>query len=121
SAGLVKSAHDCSEGGFLVALSECCISHHIARETPKLLGARIDLTMASGSRTDALLFGEAQSRVIISVAPDQVANATREAEEQGIKVLRVGTVGGDALAIKTSLGEQRWAIAELHDLWWNAI
>jgi phosphoribosylformylglycinamidine synthase len=32
--GVVKSAHDCSEGGLAVALSECCISRQIARETP---------------------------------------------------------------------------------------
>src|SRR5262249_12485012 len=42
--GLVKSAHDCSEGGLAVALAESCISQQIARETPRLIGARIDLT-----------------------------------------------------------------------------
>src|SRR5439155_11070918 len=42
--GVVKSAHDCSEGGLAVALAECCISRQIARETPKLIGAQIDLT-----------------------------------------------------------------------------
>src|SRR6266545_3598194 len=46
--GLVKSAHDCSEGGLAVALAESCISRQIARETPRLIGARIDL---AGGRT----------------------------------------------------------------------
>src|SRR5262245_25935843 len=41
--GLVKSAHDCSEGGLAVALAEGCISQQIARETPRLIGAQVDL------------------------------------------------------------------------------
>ncbi len=61
--GAVKSAHDCSEGGLAVALAECCLSQQIARETPRLIGAQVDLTGvqgAQGVRLDALLFGEAQ-------------------------------------------------------------
>ena len=42
--GLVRSAHDCSEGGLAVCLAESCISQLVARETPRLIGARIDLT-----------------------------------------------------------------------------
>ena len=42
--GLVKSAHDCSDGGLAVALAESCISQLIARETPRLIGATIDLS-----------------------------------------------------------------------------
>ena len=47
--GAVKSAHDCSEGGLAVALAECCISQQIARETPRLIGAQVDLTALAGS------------------------------------------------------------------------
>ena len=46
--GLVKSAHDCSEGGLAVALAESCISQLVARETPRLIGAQIDLTSIIG-------------------------------------------------------------------------
>src|SRR5580698_4897304 len=42
--GLVKSAHDCSDGGLAVALAESCISQLIARDTPRLIGATIDLS-----------------------------------------------------------------------------
>jgi phosphoribosylformylglycinamidine synthase len=42
--GVVRSAHDCSEGGLAVALVECCISNNVARGTPQLIGAEIDLT-----------------------------------------------------------------------------
>jgi phosphoribosylformylglycinamidine synthase len=41
--GLVRSAHDCSEGGLAVCLAESCISQLVARETPRLIGAQIDL------------------------------------------------------------------------------
>src|SRR5207245_6738870 len=47
--GSVKSAHDCSEGGLAVALAECCISQQVARDTPRLIGAQIDLTPMSAS------------------------------------------------------------------------
>ncbi|HAV64434.1 MAG TPA: phosphoribosylformylglycinamidine synthase subunit PurL, partial [Verrucomicrobiales bacterium] len=53
--GSVKSAHDCSEGGLLVAVAESCISHQTARNTPHLLGATIDLGAFQGVRLDALL------------------------------------------------------------------
>src|ERR1700744_4362097 len=42
--GLIKSAHDCSEGGLAVALAESCISQLVARETPRLIGASVDLS-----------------------------------------------------------------------------
>ena len=61
--GLVKSAHDCSEGGLAVALAESCISQQVARETPRLIGANVDLSGAKDVRLDALLFGETQSRI----------------------------------------------------------
>ncbi len=48
--GLVKSAHDCSEGGLAVALAESCISQLIARETPRLIGATVDLSGVAASR-----------------------------------------------------------------------
>src|SRR5207344_852177 len=82
--GVVKSAHDCSDGGLAVALAESCISQLVARETPRLIGAEVDLTGVAASREsaanltneksatfrlDALLFGETQSRIVISVAP----------------------------------------------------
>jgi len=121
SGGLIKSAHDCSEGGFLVALAECCISRHVARETPKLLGAQIDLSSAAESRSDALLFGEAQSRIIISVSAENVERVIGDAKNRDIKVTRLGKVGGAKISVKTTHGQHEWGLAELHDLWWNAI
>jgi phosphoribosylformylglycinamidine synthase len=120
-AGLVKSAHDCSEGGLAVALAESCISNHVARETPRLIGARIDLSGVTGARLDALLFGETQSRIVISAAPADAEAILRDAEAAGIKGSRIGVAGGSTLEVKTSAGTHIWRVAELHDLWWNAL
>jgi phosphoribosylformylglycinamidine synthase subunit PurL len=121
--GLIKSAHDCSEGGLAVALAESCISQQIARETPRLIGAHIDLSfaVAAATRLDALLFGETQSRVIVSVAPLDVVKVVERAKILGVSAAKIGVVGGGELTLKAGAWEGNWPLAELHDLWWNAI
>jgi phosphoribosylformylglycinamidine synthase len=121
--GLVKSAHDCSEGGFAVALAESCISRQIARETPALMGAQIDLTAAAPAtiRLDALLFGETQGRIIVSVAPMDAVKVVERAKILGVNAVKLGTTGGSDLVIKRGDAECKWPVAQLHDLWWNAI
>lgn len=57
--GHIVSAHDVSLGGLFVALVECCL--------PNSLG--FDITSPAEVRTDAFLFGESQSRVVVSVSP----------------------------------------------------
>jgi phosphoribosylformylglycinamidine synthase len=118
--GVIKSAHDCSEGGLAVALAESCISQMIGRETPRLIGAAIDLSSAD-VRLDALLFGETQARVVISVAPRDAVKVLERAKILGVPATKLGTVGGADLAIKTADGEFKWSCAELHDGWWNSI
>jgi phosphoribosylformylglycinamidine synthase subunit PurL len=121
TSGLIKSAHDCSEGGLAVALAESCISQQLARETPRLIGAAVDLSKADSSRLDALLFGETQSRIIISVAPSVLDQVLHQLGETGVTATRLGSVGGGKLSIKTARGTFDWSLAELHDLWWNSI
>lgn len=141
--GLVKSAHDCSEGGLAVALAESCISQLIARDTPRLIGATIDLSGgatsrqseanfseennaalsqdAATTRLDALLFGETQSRVVISCKALDAVKVVERAKLMGVPAARIGTVGGDKLAVKTAGGEFSAPLTELHDAWWNSI
>ncbi|MGA2751321.1 MAG: phosphoribosylformylglycinamidine synthase subunit PurL [Verrucomicrobiota bacterium] len=121
--GLIKSAHDCSEGGLGVALAESCLSRQIARHTPGLIGAQIDLSfaLAGDARLDALLFGETQSRVIVSAAPFDVVKIVERAKILGVPAAKIGTVGGAQLSVKLGASEVSWPVAELHDLWWNAI
>jgi phosphoribosylformylglycinamidine synthase subunit PurL len=137
--GLVKSAHDCSEGGLAVCLAESCISQLVARETPRLIGAEADLSsvgrasaradgqgdggssVASPHRIDALLFGETQSRVVISCQPLDAVKVIERAKLMGVPAAPIGKVGGDRLMIKTAAGEFGAPVTELHDVWWNAI
>ncbi|HXT38547.1 MAG TPA: phosphoribosylformylglycinamidine synthase subunit PurL [Candidatus Angelobacter sp.] len=119
--GAVKSAHDCSEGGLAVALAECCISQLTARNTPRLIGAQADLSTVTAPRLDALLFGEAQSRVVISVAPQFAAKIVAQAKILEFPAAKLGVVGGLTLQIKTSDSRLTWDLPELHDLWWNSI
>jgi phosphoribosylformylglycinamidine synthase len=119
--GIIKSAHDCSEGGLAVALAESSISQQIARETPRLLGAVIDLSSSKDVRLDALLFGETQSRIVISTTANHAAKVLGQARALGIPAAQIGKVGGTELKIKTASTEFVWPLAELHDLWWNSI
>ncbi|HEX9428445.1 MAG TPA: phosphoribosylformylglycinamidine synthase subunit PurL [Candidatus Polarisedimenticolia bacterium] len=91
-AGLVVSAHDCAEGGLAFALMEACISG-----PDGALGAEINLE-ASG-RLDALLFGEAPSRVIVSAPPESRARLEHVARGAGVPIHLLGRVGGDRLSI----------------------
>jgi phosphoribosylformylglycinamidine synthase len=121
--GLVKSAHDCSEGGLAVALAESCICRQIARDTPRLMGAQIDLAAAAPAtiRLEALLFGETQGRVILSVAARDEVKVVERAKILGVSAVKLGTTGGAELVIKAGGTEYKWPTAQLHDLWWNAI
>jgi phosphoribosylformylglycinamidine synthase len=118
---LVKSAHDCSDGGFAVALAECCIAQQLARETPRLMGVSVDLSSLPTRRLDALLFGETQSRVLISVAARNTEVVLERAKALKIPAAFLGTVGGAFLKVQALGRELRWDLSELHDLWWNAI
>jgi phosphoribosylformylglycinamidine synthase len=119
--GLVKSAHDCSEGGLAIALAESCISQLIARETPRLIGAQIDLSQIKDVRLDALLFGETQSRVVISCKALDAVKVVERAKLMGVPAVQIGKVGGDKLTVKTASGEFSAPLTELHDAWWNSI
>jgi len=119
--GLVKSAHDCSEGGLAVALAECCFSELKARNTPRLLGVEVDLSKITDTRLDALLFGETTGRVIITTTELDSVKAVERARLLGVPAQHIGIVGGVALKIKTQTDTHTWEVAGLHDLWWNAI
>jgi phosphoribosylformylglycinamidine synthase len=87
AAGLVRSAHDCSEGGLAVALAECTMG-----DRDRLVGADIDLGAWASLPLRALLFGEAQGRVIVST-PDPVA-VIAIATARGVHAQSIGTVRG---------------------------
>jgi phosphoribosylformylglycinamidine synthase II len=113
-AGLLQSAHDCSEGGLGVALAEACFSP----EAP--IGARLRI-QAPGSRDDQLLFNESQSRIVVSVVSARAEEAMRLAAEEGAPVQRLGEVGGDALSISVNDRHYRWDMEAIFDSWYFSI
>jgi phosphoribosylformylglycinamidine synthase len=91
--GLVRSAHDCSEGGLAVALAESCFS-----DPGKEIGARISLPDMA-LRTDAFLFGESQSRIILSMEGGHLCEMDQIAQEKGVPLQVIGQVKGKRLSI----------------------
>jgi phosphoribosylformylglycinamidine synthase len=93
---LARSMHDVSDGGLAVALSECCVSHDDER---KMLGATLSLPTKGAEHWVGRLFGEAPTRVILTVGPDREAEVTKLAGDAGVSVTKLGTTGGDRLVI----------------------
>jgi len=109
--GLISSAHDCSEGGLAIALAECCIFNPECK-----VGALINLSSLTSRSSrltshlshlaaSVLLFGETQSRIIISCHPDNFAKIKDFAEKHNVPFFNLGTVGGKRLVIER--GEKR--------------
>jgi phosphoribosylformylglycinamidine synthase len=111
---LVKSAHDCSEGGLAVALAECCF------HPEKLFGADIDLK-AGDTPATAVLFNESQSRIVISVVAENLQKTMSILQERQIPFQPVGRVGGNQLRIRVGSEEFSWPVGDLYDDWWNTI
>jgi phosphoribosylformylglycinamidine synthase len=112
--GLVKSAHDCSEGGLAVALTECCFN------PDELFGAKIALNAGDTSAT-TVLFNESQSRIVISVAPENLDNTMSILRDRDVPSQQLGQVGDNELRIQVNDESFAWAIADLYDDWWNSI
>ncbi len=111
AAGLIRSAHDCSDGGLAVALAECCIWSG--------LGLRGEVAQPERETDDpfagiALLFGEAPSRIVVSLAPEQWEPLAALAVERKVPLTRLGTVGGDKLHVDGLLDV---LVRELHAAW----
>ncbi len=100
---LVSSAHDCADGGLAVALAECCLAG-----SGDATGAVVQLA-ADGLRRDAVLFGESQSRIILSARPKDRARILQLAAEARVPIAVIGTVGGDRLVAEVAA--DRWGPA----------
>ena len=110
-AGLFSSAHDVAEGGVAVALAEACISH-----PHQTLGARVTLT--GDLRPDAVLFGESQSRAVVSVRPPDWERLKALLHTSGVPFRVLGEVGGTDLEI---VGYMKIATAALRQQWQTAL
>jgi len=110
AARLLRSAHDCSEGGLAVALAESCITgaHPV--------GANVRLE--DDLRPDLLLFGEAPSRIVISYPAAREAEVKALVAVAGAPFARLGLVGGSRLVIAGKAGSLvDVPVAELRRAW----
>ncbi|MFZ9870439.1 MAG: phosphoribosylformylglycinamidine synthase subunit PurL [Candidatus Kapaibacteriota bacterium] len=95
--GIVRAAHDCAEGGLLVALAEMCFGHQASS-----VGCAVDLPWEAMA---GHLFGEAQSRIIVAVADGQLAALQSLCSEHDVPLTVLGTTGGDRLTVSAA-GEE---------------
>ena len=114
--GLIRSAHDCAEGGFGVTLAECCVESGG-------IGARVELSRPGGPddrfATVRVLFGEAPSRVVVSVSSGERDPLLARARALSVPATVIGQTGGERLAISVAgavvaeigldAAEQAWA------------
>ena len=88
---LPASAHDCAEGGLSAALAESAIQGN--------LGVTLDWT--DGGLSDAAaLFGESQSRAVVSVPPDKWEETRALLEKHGLPYTRLGQTGGRKFSVR---------------------
>ena len=113
--GLIKSAHDCSEGGLAVALAECAISGDVVQ------GAKVQIPVTA-ERADVTLFNESQSRALISVSAKNAAAVEALLSWRGIEVLRLGSVTKETtLEIDLAGQTVSWDSADLKSAWGDTI
>ena len=88
--GVISSAHDCSDGGLAITLAECCLAGGIG-----FIGQGWQFR----GRVDATLFGEVQSRIIVSVRPENVKRLEEMAATSQVPITKLGVVGGKRFII----------------------
>ena len=112
--GLLRSAHDCAEGGLACALTESAIG---GGERP--LG--VDVTLADALPAVPLLFGETQGRVVVSCAPEHVPAVMRLAADHDVPCAQIGRVGGDRVRIHAGASSVDASLHDLVDAFFGAI
>ena len=98
--GAVRSAHDCADGGLAVALAEC-----VMMDRARVTGAEVDLSRWTSLPMRALLFGEAQGRVLVSTPDPRAVMAT--ALRHGVPAANIGTVRCGRETLDITVGSRR--------------
>jgi phosphoribosylformylglycinamidine synthase len=121
-ARLLRSAHDCSDGGLVVTLAECTFD-------TAGIGADVSIdgvSVAGDAEINraAALFGESASRVVVSVTPDAATEVLKRAKTAGVPARVIGRTGGQelrvavggqlAIAVGVSEAERVWSGAVEH-------
>jgi len=115
--GIIRSAHDCAEGGLAVTIAECCFDSSN--------GVDVDVKGVDAAavwRDVATLFGESASRAVVSVTPEHVDRVLAMAAAVQLPAARIGVVGGDRIRVSIEgvrVLDEPLAAAEL--IWSTAI
>ena len=116
--GLIRSAHDCAEGGLAVTFAECCFDTG--------LGADADIPAVEAGAPEfgdvAALFSESASRVVVSIDAGRTAELQALAAESGIPATIIGRVGGNRIRVAVAgRGVLDEPLGEAERLWSDAI
>jgi phosphoribosylformylglycinamidine synthase II len=109
TSGLVTAAHDVSDGGLAVCITEMGVFGD--------LGAQINLSVLSGSIHE-VWFSEAQSGIVLTCQPDKYESLVKQLTQGGVEVAQIGTVQGDTLVFE-GIGSVN--VGHLHSIYEGAI
>ena len=105
--GYLHSAHDCADGGMLIALAECCLLGGIGVRCPAI---RPEPPL----RLDAAFFGESPSRYIVSVPSRAMPEMQSLARRHNVELSMLGLAGGGFVEFE---GQLKVSLAELRAAW----
>ena len=109
TSGLVTAAHDVSDGGLAVCITEMGVFGD--------LGAQINLSVLSGSIHE-VWFSEAQSGIVLTCQPDKYETLVKQLTQGRVEVAQIGTVQGDTLVFE-GIGSVN--VDHLHSIYEGAI
>ncbi len=104
----IASAHDVSDGGLFVTLAESAMAGNVG----------FSITTDAAIRTDAFLFGESQSRVVVSVKPEKQAAFEAAVQQSGVAFSQLGSVTDGSFVID---GETLLTVSDAKNLYDNAL
>jgi phosphoribosylformylglycinamidine synthase len=106
--GLLRTAHDVSDGGLAITLAEATFARGI--------GARLRV-----DSTPTNLFSETQARAVVAVGPDHLDELLALAERRGVPAVEIGETGGDRLVVEADGARIDAAVERLHEIWSTAL
>jgi len=114
--GVLRSAHDCSEGGLASALAECALGNG---DSP----FGVDVQMDEDLRPVIALFGESQGRIVVSCSPENTETVLALAGRYDVAAERIGSVSevGSGFSIKVRDGAVSATVSDVADAYFRAI
>jgi phosphoribosylformylglycinamidine synthase len=115
SEGLIQSLHDCSDGGLIATVAECCFGAY-----PFILGC--ELAWEGSSRPDAFLFGETQSRYLLSCRGESLSRLKQILEFHRVPYHFFGKTAEREVSIQIDGAPLiRLPVLEMYDIWYNSL